>query len=230
MHRPIAPARILYLLLAVLAVCPLSHAAETGMIWKSDFSSLSPGPVAGARPTTVIAEEGPLRFLSKQDSETEVLFGEASKAGAALIDYKSQVRFRFRDQCTMFIAVKDRGQGRDEAEYLWYYVGLDKNSVGISCHHLKDQESLKGDPRATASIKFKDAGFSSLNPGTWITFAVEVGDKILKVRVTQESGETGEWEFPVFSGSGGSRLVVRAPTDVSDFAIEQLPQPVMPKE
>jgi hypothetical protein len=50
------------------------------------------------------------------------------------------------------------------------------------------------------------------------------------VRDTQESGETGEWEFPVFSGSGGSRLVVRAPTDVSDFAIEQLPQPVMPKE
>jgi len=212
--------------MAVLAACSICRAAQPDILWKSDFSALSPGPIEGAGPSTVIAEEGTLRFLSKQDLATEVLFSEASKNATGLIDYRSQVRFRYQDNCRVFIVAKDRGLGRDAAEYLWYYVGIEKDGVGISCHHLKDREPFKGDPRVATSIKFKDVGFSNLNPDTWITVAVDVGDKVIKARITQENGENGEWQFPVFSGTGGSRLVAYSPIDVSEFFIEQLPHPV----
>jgi hypothetical protein len=81
-----------------------------------------------------------------------------------------------------------------------------------------------------SKIVFKDVGFPSLSADSWITFSVDVGEKVLKVRLSQNSGEAGEWEFPVFPGTGGSRIVARAPVEIGEFVIEKLPQPVKPAE
>jgi hypothetical protein len=72
--------------------------------------------------------------------------------------------------------------------------------------------------------------FTNLPAGEWITFSVDVGEKVLKVRLALDSGETGEWEFPVFAGTGGSQIVARQPVDISKFVIEQLPEAVVSKE
>jgi hypothetical protein len=205
------------------------HANE--VLWKSDLASLAVGSNEGFRPETTIAEEGETRFISKKDAESEVFFAEATKGASDWINYRAKVRFRYEDNCSMIIAVKHRGLGREEAKYLWYYVAVNKTTLQTSTHHLdlEDKAAHVGDPRVSSKEELQKT-FTNLPAGEWITFSVDVGEKVLKVRLALDTGETGEWEFPAFAGTGGSQIVARKPVDISEFVIEQLPNPVLPTE
>ena len=228
----IPPPRTGFARLAVagFVLCAVCQSFAADILWKSDLSGRSPGPAEDFGTDAVILEEEGQRILSKRNTKSEVFFAYETKEASELIDYRSQVRFRFSDQCSMIIAVKNRGKDRVDADYLWYYVAVNRNELSVSIHHLKDRESLATDPRLGGKIVFKDVGFPNLSPDSWITFSVDVGEKVLKVRLSQNSGESGEWEFPVFSGTGGSRIVARVPVDIGEFVIEKLPQPVKPAE
>ena len=217
------------LALGMVLTSPINAA---DVVWKSDFSALPVGPLEGFGTESSIGEEGGLRFLSHKSAEQQVLFREASDGIPDLINYRSTVRFRYHDDCSMIIAVKNRGGGRDEAQYLWYYIGVTKNTIQVSTQHLDlgDRQTYLGDPRVISSVDLGTAGVITLSSGEWITFSADVGEKVLKVRLTLDSGETGEWEFPVFAGLGGSYLVARMPADISEFVVEQLPEPVLPAE
>ena len=213
-----------------LALTPAVSGAE--VVWKSDFSALPVGPVEGLGAESSIVEEGGHRFLSQKSAEQQVLFREESNRTPHLINYRTTVRFRYEDECSMIIAVKHRGSGRDEAQYLWYYVGVNKTTLQTSTHHLDpaDRETYLNDPRVGSSVDLPTNGFMTIPPGEWITFSVDVGEKVLKVRLALDSGAAGEWEIPVFAGLGGSYLVARKPADISEFVIEQLPEPVVPSK
>jgi len=207
---------------------PAIHANE--VLWKSDLASLPLGASEEFRPETVIAEEGGVHFISKKNAESEVFFSDATKGASEWVNYRSKVRFRYHEKhCSMIIAVKYRGVGREEADYLWYYVGVNNTELQTSTQHLNDKEAHLGDPRVGSKEALQKT-FMNLPPGEWITFSVDVGEKVLKVRLTLESGETSEWEFPVFAGTGGSQIVARQPVDISEFVIEQLPNPLLPTE
>jgi hypothetical protein len=200
------------------------------VLWSSDLSALPLGSSEGFRPETTIVEEGGERFISKKDAETEVFFSEATKGAADWINYRSTVRFRYHEKhCSMIIAVKFRGGGREEADYLWYYIGLNNTELHTSTQHLKDKEAYIGDPRVGSKEPLLKT-FMNMPPGEWITFSVDVGEKVLKVRLALDTGETGEWEFPAFAGTGGTQIVARQPVDISEFVVEQLPEAVLPTE
>jgi hypothetical protein len=203
------------------------HANE--VLWESDLASLPVGSNEGFLADTTIAKDGETHFVSKKNAQSEVFFGEATKGAADWINYRSTVRFRYKDNCSMIIAVKYRGRGRDEGNYLWYYVGVDKTTLQTSTQHLDDKASYVGDPRVGSKVDLKKT-FTNLPAEEWITFSVDVGEKVLKVRLALDSGETGEWEFPVFAGTGGSQIVARQPVDISKFVIEQLPEAVVSNE
>lgn len=221
--------RLLFSSLALgLILTPAIYADE--VVWKSDFSNLPLGPAEGFGPESFIVEEGGPRFLSKKSVEQQVVFAEASSGVPDLIDYRTKVRFRYDEDCNIIIAVKNRGNGRDEAQYLWYYVGITKTEIKTSTCHLDpaDRQAYPDDPRVGFTVDLPTNGFMSLPQGEWITFSVDVGEKVLKVRLALDTGETGEWEIPVFAGSGGSYIVARKPLDISEFVIEQLPESVLP--
>jgi|GEM_PF-1390668 len=232
LHSAFLPSsvRLVQCALAILLTCSVSHGAEAEVLWRADISSQPHGSTEGFGPDTSIVQEGDLHYLSKKGPLQEVIFQEAGKGAAAWVNYRSTVRFRFSENCQMIIAVKDRGLERLDADYLWYYVAVNKTTLTTSIHHLKEKDSFEGDPRVGSDVELKSSGFPNLEPDTWITFSVDVGEKVLRVRLVLDSGEKGEWEFPVFPGTGGSRIVARAPVDISEFVIEQLPEPVMPKE
>lgn len=219
-----------------VAVLSLSFASVPAIqanevLRKVDFSTLPLGG-GGFRPETTIVEEGGQRFLSKKDAETEVLFAETTPGAADLINYRTKVRFRYHGKhCSMIIAVKFRGKGREEADYLWYYVGLNKTELQTSTQHLNihDKSKHANDPRVGSKISLSQAGFPNIPPGVWVNYSVDVGDKVLKVRLALDTGETAEWEFPVFAGTGGTQIVTRQPVDISEFVVERLPEPVVPK-
>ncbi len=213
-----------------MVLTPPIYAAD--VIWKSDFSALPLGQVEGFGPESFIVEEGGSRFLSKRWMESQAIFREATDGVPYLIDYRTTVRFRYDQECNMIIAVKNRGGGRDEAHYLWYYVGVTKTEIKTSTCHLDpaDRQTYLGDPRVGFTVDLPTNGFMSLPQGEWITFSVDVGEKVLKVRLALETGETEEWEIPVFAGWGGSYIVARTAVDISEFVIEQLPEPVLPTE
>jgi hypothetical protein len=200
------------------------------VLWSSDLSALPLGSSEGFRPETTIVEEGGERFISKKDAESEVLFSEATKGAADWINYRSTVRFRYHEKhCSMIIAVKFRGGGREEADYLWYYIGLNNTELHTSTQHLKDKQAYIGDPRVGSKEALLKK-FMNIPPGEWITFSVDVGEKVFKVRLALDSGEAAEWEFPAFAGTGGTQIVARQPVDISKFVVEQLPTPVLPTE
>ena len=220
------PIQVAVLSMSLLSISAL-HANE--VLWQSDLASLSVGSNEGFRPETSIAEEGKMHFISKKDEQSEVFFGEATKGAVDWINYRTKVRFRYADECSMIIAVKYRGKERDEAKYLWYYVGVNKSTLQTSTQHLEDKAAYLNDPRAGSTAELRKT-FTNLPAGEWITFSVDVGEKVLKVRLALDSGESGEWEFPAFAGTGGSQIVARQPVDISEFVVEQLPSPVLPRE
>jgi hypothetical protein len=225
MKLTLLPIQVAVLFMSLLSISAL-HANE--VLWQSDLASLSVGSNEGFRPETTIVEEAGQRFISKKDAESEVFFSEATRGAANWINYRSTVRFRYHEKnCSMIIAVKFRGGGREEADYLWYYIGVNNTELQTSTQHLKDKEAHIGDPRAGSKEALLKT-FMNIPPGEWITFSVDVGEKVLKVRVALDSGETAEWEFPAFAGMGGTQIVARQPVDISKFVVEQLAAPVLP--
>lgn len=222
--------RILSPLVAAMAVlfsASAGAAGENEILFKEDFSGLPLGSADGFGRNSAIREEGGLRFLAKENMETEFFFGKESAAGGKWIDYRSRVRFRFPERCTLSLVVK-AGGSRPDAAYLWYYIGVGTREISVSCHNLKEPETRASDPRAKSVVRLEESGLAPLTAGTWITLSVDVGETVLKVRLATDDGQTGAWEFPVFPGTGGSQILAIAPTDIAEFVVEQLPDPVAP--
>lgn len=214
-------------LIFLLIFCVNASAQE--VLWKEDFSEVPDGPYPTAQSPNVVREEGGIRFLAKENKETEFLFKRESLAagGKDWTDTLTRVRFRFSTTCTVSLVLKVLG-GRPEIPFQWYYVSLSKTRLDVNCTGT-DRSATAGDPRKDAAVIFSEAGFSDLVADTWTTLSVATGNDTIIVRLKQEDGEEGEWEFKVFPGTGASHLLLRSPTDVDEIVVEKLPQPVTGK-
>lgn len=221
----------LFRYLAALSLCALSVLdTRAEVLWQENFSEVPLGPAIGQGPENIITEEGGLRFLSKKVSETEFYFIKLPGAVSptSWTNILTKVRFRFMDKCTTTLAIKWGGE-RSDVAYGWYYVGLNEKQAGITCVNMPPDlaTAYADDPRKLKTIAFNDTGFPDLPPGTWITASVSQGDEVVKLRLELEDGTSGEWEFKVFPGTGSPRLLLRSPTDIDEFIVEQLPNPVV---
>ncbi len=215
----------------VVSLCLVSSASAS-VLWEETFSEVPLGPAQDQTPENVIAEEGALRFLSKQDSQTEFYFAKLKGAISpeTWIDTLTKVRFRFAEKCTTTIVVKSIGD-RGDVPYGWYYVSIGSTGVGIECKNMSAEDAVTyaSDPRTSQSVVFNDTSFGDLVAGTWITASVFSGQEVLKLRLQKEDGTIGEWEFKVFPGTGSSRLLLRSPTDIDEFVVEQVDEVVPTK-
>lgn len=213
----------------IFLLIPWFNASAQEVLWKEDFSDVPDGPYPTAQSANVVREEGGLRFLAKDNQETEFLFKRESLAagGKDWTDTLTRIRFRFSTTCTVSLVLKVLGD-RPEIPFQWYYVSLSKSRLDVNCTGT-DRSLPPGDPRKDAAVIFSETGFSDLVPDTWTTLSVATGNDTIIVRLKQDDGEEGEWEFKVFPGTGASHLLLRSPTDVDEFVVEKLPQPVTGK-
>jgi hypothetical protein len=202
--------------------------AEGALLWEVDFSDREVGPTSDFGKNLEIREENGLKFLSKQDHETQLFLDQGRRISGSKdwIDYVYTVRFRQSEKFTTILVVKAGGE-RPEVPYLWYYVTVSSSGIAILCHGLPKGEH-KDDPRRKADVSFESMGASTLSPGEWITARVEVGNEVIKVAVDAGDQQPRSAEFKVFPGTGGVFLAARAPVDVAKASVHEVGQAVMP--
>lgn len=182
------------------------------------------GPTALFGKNLEIRAENGIKFLSKLDSESQLIVDD--RKGINWIDYIYTVRYREPEKSTATFVVKARGL-RPEAPYLWYYVMVTPGGISMMCHGIP-KDRLVEDPRLGGKVTYGELGAANFAPGEWVTVEISVGDEVIKVSVIAADEQVRKTEFKVLPGTGGVAIGARAPMDVASAVVRDAGGAVMP--
>lgn len=196
-------------------LCVVAQAGET-LMWQMDFQNHEDGKAPELGANIEIRTENGIKMITKTERGTEffplnILPNHATRDWNNII---FQVRYREVEPYGITLVVKRSGI-RSEADFLWYYVGIRKDQMDVTCHNLSPDASIDPeDPRLKSSVKYEEIGEAPLVTGEWITAEALVGEDVIKLSVTTEDGSVRKAEFKTLPGTGGVQILAHNPLDV----------------
>ncbi|MDP6356656.1 MAG: hypothetical protein QF473_16210 [Planctomycetota bacterium] len=201
-------------------VCQCLFAESTEKVyWQEDFSRFEIGPAGGFGEKCVIKEENGKKFLHG----TGWMMGKMEYFGARnWSDYSFRFRFRFTEskKVGFYPLVKSRGK-REHVKFLWYYVRLNRDGLGFSCHGVpKDQANRFKTP----AFKFSDSALKPVEAGLWYFAEIQVTFNRIKVLLSK-ADESMKLiaDIETAPGDGGVDILSYNPVDLADMIVQKLP-------
>lgn len=200
-------------------------------LWVLDLGGQRVGPAPSFGERLEVREEDGQKILSKQNVET-ALFPVNIPSRQETKNWNDiifRVRFREQERFGTMLVVKKEGD-REGVDYMWYYILIDADKIGISCHVPKDSTQDQSDPRVRSAVKFRDMGEGPLGLDEWITVEAMVGNDVIKVKVDNGDGGSRQAEFKTFPGAGGVMLYSNTIVDIASASATQSETLIVPSQ